>query len=204
MNNDRIEGESNMKKTTKAQSQRDMILEHLRSGKSITIREAFNIYGVQSLTKRLSELRAEGFDIINYKTLEDGIEVGVWVMRRDPYKNQTAPFVRGDKVRLKALPSIGHICLRVGMVGEILHCDRRNDTSMVDIAGIVCWIANSKLERFVPLAPGTKVTITGPAWVADYNIDSNTYTIQTLTHEFVVPATQVALDVTDDDGEKEE
>lgn len=192
-----------MKKKSKAQSQRDMILAHLRSGRSITIREAFDLYGVQSLTKRLSELRAEGFDIINCKTLKDGIEVGVWFLRRDPYKDQTAPFVRGDKVRLKALPSMGYIGLRVGMVGEILHCDRRNNTSMVDIAGVVCWIANSKLERFAPLAPGTKVTVTGPAWVAGYNIDSNTYTIQTPTHEFVVPATQVALDVTDD-GEKEE
>lgn len=192
-------------KKSKAKSQRDMILAHLRSGRSITIREALNLYGVQSLTKRLSELRAEGFNIINCKTLEDGIEVGVWFMRNDPYKNQTAPFVRGDKVRLKALPSMGHVGLRVGMVGEILHCDRRNDTSMVDIAGIVCWIANSKLERFVPLAPGTKVNVAGPAWVAGYNINSNTYTIQTPTHEFVVPATQVALDVTDDDdGEKEE
>ncbi len=193
-----------MKKKSKAQSQRDMILAHLRSGKSITIREAFNLYGIQSLTKRLSELRAEGFDIINCKTLEDGIEVGVWSMRHDPYKNQTAPFVRGDKVRLKALPSMGHVGLCVGMVGEILHCDRRNDTSLVHFAWFTCWIENSKLERFVPLAPGTKVTVTGPAWVAGYNIESNTYTIQTPTHEFVVPGTQVALDVTDDDGEKEE
>lgn len=128
----------------------------------------------------------------------------MWSMRHDPYKNQTAPFVRGDKVRLKALPSMGHVGLCVGMVGEILHCDRRNDTSLVHFAWFTCWIENSKLERFVPLAPGTKVTVTGPAWVAGYNIDSNTYTIQTPSHEFVVPATQVALDVTDDDGEKEE
>jgi hypothetical protein len=46
------------------------------------------------------------------------------------------------------------------------------------------------------------VTVTGPAWVAGYNIESNTYTIQTPTHEFVVPGTQVVTD--DDDGEKEE
>jgi len=190
-------------KKSKAQSQREQILAHLRSGKSITIREAFNLYGIQSLTKRLSEIRAEGFDIVNGKTLEGGIEVGVWIMRFDPYKNQTAPFVRGDKVRLTALPFMGHVGLRVGMVGEILHCDRRNDTSLVDIAGTTRWIANSKLERFIPLEPGTKVTVTGPAWVAGYNIGSNTYTIQTPTHEFVVPATQVALDVTDA-GEKEE
>lgn len=189
-------------KKSKAQSQREQLLAHLRSGKSITIREAFNLYGIQSLTKRLSEIRAEGFDIISGKTLEDGMEVGVWFMRNDLFKNQTAPFVRGDKVRLTALPSIG-LGLRVGMVGEILHCDRRNDTSLVDIAGTTCWISNSKLKRFIPFEPGTMVTVTGPAWVAGYNIDSDTYTIQTPTNEFVVSASQVALDETDA-SEKEE
>lgn len=198
-------------KKSKTQSQREQLLAHLSSGKSITIREAFNLYGIQYLTKRLSELRAEGFDIINGKTLENGIEVGVWYMKRDPYKHQTAPFVRGDKVRLTALPFMEHGgChdLRVGMVGEIVHCDRRNNTSLVDIAGTTRWVDNCYLELFTPFEPGTMVTITGPAWVVRYNVCANTYTIQTPTHEFVVPSTQVVLDESyygsDDDNDNEE
>lgn len=180
-------------RSTKAQAQRDMLINHLRSGISITIREAFKLFGVQSLTKRLSEIRAEGFEIVNGKTLEDGLEVGVWIMRFDPFKNQTAPFMKGDKVRLTKDIFIN---LRAGMVGEITFCDRRDNTSLADIAGRRVWIANEHLERFVPLEVGTRVSISGPAWVAGYNIGSNTYTIQTPTHEFVIPATQVQVDVT--------
>lgn len=39
------------------------ILKHLRRAGSITQREAMLDYSVQSLTKRISELRLDGFDI---------------------------------------------------------------------------------------------------------------------------------------------
>lgn len=181
------------KKNTKAKAQRDMLLQHLRSGKNITIREAFALYGIQSLTKRLSELREEGFTIINGKTLENGLEVGVWIMKFDPFKSVYTPFVKGDKVRLLKDSCLGH--LRAGMAGEIIITDRRDSTSLVDVAGRRVWFNNAILERFVPLEVGTKVTVTGPAWIAGYNLGSNTYTIQTPTHEFTIPATQVQVDV---------
>lgn len=39
------------------------ILKHLRKAGSITVREALIEYSIQSLTKRISELRQDGFNI---------------------------------------------------------------------------------------------------------------------------------------------
>lgn len=44
-------------------TQNDIILHHLYRSGSISQREALIDYSIQSLTKRISELRYEGFDI---------------------------------------------------------------------------------------------------------------------------------------------
>lgn len=48
-------------------SQLAKILAHLRRAKSITQREALLDYSIQSLTKRISELRARGYNIKTVK-----------------------------------------------------------------------------------------------------------------------------------------
>jgi biotin operon repressor len=44
-------------------SQNDILLKHLRKTRSISQREALIDHGIQSLTKRISELRSLGYNI---------------------------------------------------------------------------------------------------------------------------------------------
>lgn len=46
-------------------TQNQRILKHLKKAGSITVREAIVEYSIQSLTKRVSELREAGYDIIS-------------------------------------------------------------------------------------------------------------------------------------------
>lgn len=46
-------------------TQIDIILRHLKKAKSITQREALIDYSIQSLTKRISELRQMGYNIVS-------------------------------------------------------------------------------------------------------------------------------------------
>lgn len=46
-------------------TQHQMILKHLRKAGSITVREAMVEYSIQSLTKRVQELREGGYDIVS-------------------------------------------------------------------------------------------------------------------------------------------
>lgn len=50
-----------MAKTT----QHTMILNHFKKAGSITVREAIVEYSIQSLTKRIAELRSVGYDILS-------------------------------------------------------------------------------------------------------------------------------------------
>lgn len=52
-----------MAKTT----QNDLILTHLRATKGLTMREAMLDYSIQSFTKRISELRKAGYNIVGVK-----------------------------------------------------------------------------------------------------------------------------------------
>jgi hypothetical protein len=45
-------------------SQNETILQHLRKARSISQREALIDHGIQSLTKRISELREMGYNIV--------------------------------------------------------------------------------------------------------------------------------------------
>lgn len=45
-------------------SQNETILTHLRKARSISQREALIDHGIQSLTKRISELREMGYNIV--------------------------------------------------------------------------------------------------------------------------------------------
>ena len=45
-------------------SQNEIILRHLKKAKSISQREAIVDYSIQSLSKRISELRQAGFNIV--------------------------------------------------------------------------------------------------------------------------------------------
>lgn len=51
-------------------NQREMILEHLKSGKTVTQREATEEYGIERLAPRIGELRELGFPI--GKVMEKG------------------------------------------------------------------------------------------------------------------------------------
>lgn len=46
-------------------TQHDQILKHLKKAGSITVREAMVEYSIQSLTKRISELRDRGHNIVS-------------------------------------------------------------------------------------------------------------------------------------------
>ena len=48
-------------------TQEAKVLSHLRTVGSITVREAILDYSIQSLTKRISNLRADGHDIVSTK-----------------------------------------------------------------------------------------------------------------------------------------
>lgn len=53
----------NMKKSIKRKSQKQRILEHLQSKRSITPLEALELYGCLSLAQRIQELRDSGYSI---------------------------------------------------------------------------------------------------------------------------------------------
>ena len=55
---------SNKGETDMTNSQNTKILAHLRATKGLTLREAMLDYSIQSFTKRISELRKLGYDII--------------------------------------------------------------------------------------------------------------------------------------------
>lgn len=48
-------------------TQHNMIIKHLRTTKGLTVREAMIEYSISSLTKRVHELRAMGYDIESVK-----------------------------------------------------------------------------------------------------------------------------------------
>lgn len=48
---------------TKTQVQQEKILRHLKSGRTLTQRQAKHLYGVGHLFARIAELRAEGYEI---------------------------------------------------------------------------------------------------------------------------------------------
>ena len=48
-------------------SQNDLILEHLREGRTITAIEALGLYGVFRLAARIKDLRNAGHSIASYK-----------------------------------------------------------------------------------------------------------------------------------------
>lgn len=52
-------------KTMKGKTQHDKIMQHLKKAGSITVREAMVEYSIQSLTKRIQELREMGHDIVS-------------------------------------------------------------------------------------------------------------------------------------------
>ena len=48
--------------------QHEQILTHLRKAGGLSVREALVDYSIQSFTKRISELRKEGHDIVGIKS----------------------------------------------------------------------------------------------------------------------------------------
>lgn len=52
-------------KTMKGKTQHDKIMQHLKKAGSITVREAMVEYSIQSLTKRIQELRELGHNIVS-------------------------------------------------------------------------------------------------------------------------------------------
>jgi hypothetical protein len=48
-------------------TQHKLILNHLRATKGLTVREAMVEYSIQSFTKRISELRELGYNIIGVR-----------------------------------------------------------------------------------------------------------------------------------------
>lgn len=48
-----------------SQTQTSKILQHIRSAGHITLRDAYVAYGIASFTRRIADLRAEGFQIIS-------------------------------------------------------------------------------------------------------------------------------------------
>lgn len=46
-----------------ANTQHNMIIKHLKTAKGLTVREALIEYSISSLTKRIQELRQQGYNI---------------------------------------------------------------------------------------------------------------------------------------------
>lgn len=59
-----LKTENNGFKKRTGMTQNDKILNHIKKNGSITQREAMIDYSIQSFTKRISELRDEGFEIV--------------------------------------------------------------------------------------------------------------------------------------------
>lgn len=57
--------ENNGWKKVNGMTQNQKLLAHFKKAKSITVREALIEYSIQSLTKRIQELREEGYNIVS-------------------------------------------------------------------------------------------------------------------------------------------
>lgn len=68
-------------------AQRDQILEHLRSGKSITAIDALNLYGCFRLAARIYDLRRKGLDIKDEPD-ENGKGYSVYSLKKDSPKDK--------------------------------------------------------------------------------------------------------------------
>ncbi len=183
-----------MSKINKAQSQCAQILAHLSTGKTLTIREAWDNYGIQSLTRRIADLRAAGHDIETLKTIEGGMGVSAWRLRRGRSDNPAAPFAKGDKVRVVQFIDAAYHGVRIGMVGEVRHIDRRDGDVLVDIGGRELWFDADELEKVIPMAPGTVVVLCSGTdtadhlWIAGYSLTSDSYVVRSVETEFQLPA----------------
>lgn len=175
----------------RTQSQNAQILAHLSAGRTLTIREAWDMYGIQSLTRRIADLRADGHDIETMKTVEQGMTVSAWRLRRDRAMNVEAPIAKGDKVRYVG-ESFAPLNLVTGQVGEVLHYDRRTAEAKVDIGSKALWIPIVELEKFIPLQPGQEVTVAiadaDRLWVSSYSAQSDSYVVKGTGCEMLIPA----------------
>lgn len=134
--------------------QRQQILKHLKNAGSITQREAIVEYSIQSLTKRVSELRREGYNIAGenkrhpmtgqrYKRYSLGSPERV-VKNPQPGKLNV-----GDKVRVTR--THGHHFVRVGAEGVVK-----------EVSGFLSPVVEFDLSDFVDgrktATPGQKQT----------------------------------------------
>lgn len=70
-----------MLKTKKTKSQRERILIHLQSGKTINPLQALNLYGCFRLGARIYDLKRAGFDIDSRLVHENGVQYAEYSMR---------------------------------------------------------------------------------------------------------------------------
>lgn len=68
-------------KTKKTKSQRERILIHLQSGKTINPLQALNLYGCFRLGARIYDLKRAGFDIDSRLVHENGVQYAEYSMR---------------------------------------------------------------------------------------------------------------------------
>lgn len=67
--------------TRKKQSQRERILSHLKSGRTLNPKQAWNLYGCYRLSARIHDLKKAGFDIVTRLVHVDGNKYAEYSMR---------------------------------------------------------------------------------------------------------------------------
>ena len=83
--------------TTSLTPQGKAVLQHLLEGKTISARQAFDLYGIQNLTARLADIRELGITLQKTYTYEKDIKICHWQIR---YKNDAYVTFRRIPMRI--------------------------------------------------------------------------------------------------------
>ena len=162
------------------------LAEYLNQGKTITRDGAWELFGIQNLTARLSELVSQGFAIIKETHKRCGLINGRDVsITHWKFRDTISP---GDCVQIiKDTSTFVALKNRLGTIGTI---DLGRAQACVFIPNV--GYRNLRFSALVKnpfLAVGTKVTIKDlPLVVGDYHIGVNSYTLVSPNPEHTIVA----------------
>lgn len=151
------------------------LAEYLNQGKTITRDSAWELFGIQNLTARLSELASQGFAIIKethkHCGLINGRDVSIthWKFRYT--------INMGDSVQITK--DVGTMVTLNGRIGVVNEVHLRRAVAVLFIPGVGYRnLRFSMLRRVSCLATGTKVAIKAlPLVIVDYHPAVNSYTL---------------------------
>lgn len=162
------------------------LAEYLNQGKTITRDSAWELFGIQNLTARLSELASQGFAIIKETNKHCGlingrdVSISHWKFRDI--------FNTGDSVQV--IKDIGTMVALNGRIGAVNEVNLNRALAVVFIPGVGYRnLSFSMLRRVSCLATGTKVAIKAlPLVIVDYHPAVNSYTLASPDPEHTIVA----------------